>query len=296
MNHTPDSNCQNEVAAMQTTSKNTEIQDLVKDRYGALACCGKETQPETRREAGAFGYSQDELASIPDAANLGVSCGNPTAMASLQPGEVIVDLGCGGGLDVFLAARKVGPAGKAIGIDMTEEMLVRARKNAEQAGLTNVEFHLAKIEGLPLADDLVDCVISNCVLNLVPDKARAFAEIFRVLKPGGRLAVSDMALKRPLPEELVKDFYAYIGCVAGAILIDDYRAGLKAAGFGNVEIIDSGLDLNVYAKLGDQMCCGQAADDKGLFQRFQELIQRFDINQYAASVRVFAAKPVQGQG
>ena len=277
--------------------QNSEIRDLVKDRYGALAGCCNESQPETRREvAGAFGYSPEELASIPDAANLGVSCGNPTAVASLKTGEVVVDLGCGGGLDVFLAARKVGPTGKAIGIDMTEEMLARSRKNAEQAGLSNVEFHLAQIEDLPLADASVDCVISNCVLNLVPDKAKAFAEIYRILKPSGRLAVSDMALKQPLPDELVNDFYAYIGCVAGAILIDDYRAGLEAAGFGSVEIIDSGLDLSVYTKLGDQMCCGQAAEDEGVFARFKELIARFDVNQYAASVRVSAVKPVPGQG
>ncbi len=279
---------------MQTTAKDTEIRDLVKERYGAMAGCGQESQPETRREvASAFGYSAEELASIPDSANLGVSCGNPTAMASLKPGEVIVDLGCGGGLDVFLAAKKVGPTGRAIGIDMTEEMLALARKNAEQAGLGNVEFHLAQIEDLPLADASADCVISNCVLNLVPDKAKAFAEIFRVLKPGGRLAVSDMALKQPLPDELVNDFYAYIGCVAGSILIDDYRAGLESAGFGAVEIINSGLDLSVYAKLGDQMCCGQAAEDQSLFQRFKELIERFDINQYAAAVKVFALKPME---
>jgi hypothetical protein len=125
----------------------------------------------------------------------------------------------------------------------------------------------------------------------VPDKAKAFAEIFRVLKPGGRLAVSDMALKQPLPDELVSDFYAYIGCVAGAILIDDYRAALEAAGFEAVEIIGSGLDLNVYAKMGDQMCCGDSAADQGLFARFKELIARFDVNQYAASVKVFALRP-----
>jgi arsenite methyltransferase len=279
---------------METNPTPSDIRKAVKDRYGALACGSGANQPEARREvAGAFGYSPEELASIPDAANLGVSCGNPIAMASLKEGEVVVDLGCGGGLDVFLAAQKVGPTGKAIGIDMTEEMLARARKNAEQAGLSNVEFHLAQIEDMPLADASVDCVISNCVLNLVPDKARAFTEIFRVLKPGGRLAVSDMALKQPLPEELVKDFYTYIGCVAGAILIDDYRAGLQSAGFDAVEIIDSGLDLSVYAKLGDQMCCGQTAEEQDLLARFKELIARFDVNQYAASVKVFALKPAE---
>ena len=274
----------------QTTC--SAIKQAVRDRYGALARHDVGShQPTTREVAEAFGYSADELASIPDAANLGVSCGNPTAMATLKPGEVVVDLGCGGGLDVFLAARKVGPTGKAIGIDMTPDMIERARRNAEQAGLSNVEFHLAHIEDLPLAEESVDCVISNCVLNLVPDKPRAFAEIFRVLKPSGRLAVSDMALKRPLPDELVKDFYAYIGCVAGAILIDNYFAGLEAAGFRSVQVVDSGLDLTVYMKMGDQMCCGSAGADSDLFQRFSDLLRQYDINQFAASVKVFALKP-----
>ncbi len=277
---------------METKKTHADIHQVVKDRYETLACSSDENQPATRREmAAAFGYSPVELANIPGAANLGVGCGNPTAMASLKAGEVVVDLGCGGGLDVFLAAQKIGPAGKAIGIDMTGEVLARARKNAEQAGLPNVQFQLAQIEDLPQAEASVDCIISNCVLNLVPDKARAFAEISRVLKPGGRLAVSDIALKQPLPEELVNDYCAYIGCLAGAILIDDYRAGLQAAGFEAVEIIDSGLDLSVYAKLGNQMRCAKAAAEHDLFARFKKLLERFDVNQYAASVKVFALKP-----
>lgn len=270
----------------------TEIRKLVRDRYGALARCDLGSHQEATREvAAAFGYSAQELASIPAEANLGVSCGNPTALASLKPGEVVVDLGSGAGLDILLAAPKVGPTGKAIGIDMTQDMIERARKNAAKAGVSNVEFHLADITAMPLPDNSVDCVISNCVLNLVPDKHRAFAEIFRILKPGGRLAVSDMALKQPLPEVLVKDFYAYIGCVAGAILMDDYRAGLEAAGFRSVQIVDSGLDLTVYTKMGDQMCCGSAAADSDLFQRFSELLRHYDINQFAAAVKVFAIKP-----
>lgn len=277
---------------MQKTTTPGEIRERVKDRYGALARCDVGSHQEaTRAVAVAFGYSPEDLASIPAEANLGVSCGNPTALASLKPGEVVVDLGSGAGLDVFLAAPKVGPTGKAIGIDMTSDMIDRARKNAAKAEFTNVEFHLADITAIPLPNSSVDCVISNCVLNLVPDKQKAFAEIFRILKPGGRLAISDMALKQALPEALVKDFYAYIGCVAGAILIDEYRAGLEAAGFRSVQIVDSGLDLTVYTKMGDQMCCGSAAGDSDLFNRFNELLRQFDINQFAAAVKVFALRP-----
>ena len=174
---------------------------------------------------------------------MGLSCGNPTATANLKPGEVVVDLGSGGGLDVFLAARKVGPAGRAIGIDMTQEMIDLARRNAVKAGNgtapANVEFHLATIDRLPLADATVDCVISNCVINLAVDKHAVFREIARVLKPGGRLAVSDIALKKHLPLEVGQEILAYVGCIAGAIPIEEYRQGLLDAGFGEVEIVDS---------------------------------------------------------
>ena len=206
------------------------IEEAVRSRYGSVATSGLSTaQAGVRAVAEAFGYRPEELASIPAEANMGLSCGNPTAMASLRPGEVVVDLGSGGGLDVFLAARQVGPTGRAIGIDMTSEMIALACKNAAEARgpdgqpLGNVEFHQASIDRMPLADASADCVISNCVLNLVPDKPAAFREIARVLKPGGRLAVSDIALKRPLPPEIGGDLLAYVGCIAGAILIDDYR-------------------------------------------------------------------------
>ncbi len=243
---------------------------------------------------------------------MGLSCGNPTATANLREGETVVDLGSGGGLDVLLAARKVGPTGKAIGIDMTPEMIDLARRNAEKAGLTNVEFHLATIDRLPLPDASVDCVISNCVINLAPDKPAVFREIARVLKPGGRLAVSDIALKRELPPELGDDLMAYVGCIAGAIPIEDYRKGLAEAGFAHVEVIDSGADLNAYAKVENQAACcpppasssglsvveegcctpGPAAVvDEALHARLADLLRRYDVNDYAASVKGFAVKP-----
>lgn len=293
------------------------ITEAVKSKYGSVATSGLSTEHlGVKAVAEAFGYTPEELASIPAEANMGLSCGNPTATAKLRPGETVVDLGSGGGLDVFLAARKVGPTGRAIGIDMTPEMLDLARRNAEKAGLTNVEFHRATIDSLPLPDSSVDCVISNCVINLAPDKPAVFREIARVLKPGGRLAVSDIALKRDLPPELGNDLMAYVGCIAGAIPVEDYRRGLIEAGFAHVEVIDSGADLNAYAKVENQAACcppptaassassplavvdsgccavGPAAVvDEALHGRLADLLKRYDVNDYAASVKVFAVKP-----
>jgi arsenite methyltransferase len=286
------------------------IVDIVRDRYGEVAKSGLSSQNESvRAVAEAFGYSEQDLASIPAEANMGLSCGNPTAFASLKPGEVVVDLGCGGGLDVFLAAKKVGPAGKAIGIDMTPEMLDRARRNAAKGAdgkpITNVEFHQATIDRMPLADASVDCVISNCVINLVPDKRAVFREIFRVLKPGGRVAISDLVLRKPLPPELAKDITAYIGCIAGAIGIDDYRTGLREAGFGKIEIIDTGADLNAYAKVEPQQptccsppkpaaktcCCSSPPSEESAHHwDLAGLCSRYDFNEFAASVRIYAVK------
>src|SRR5580692_10912817 len=215
-----------------------QLLDSVKSKYGAVAeSTLSNNHAGIQAVAEAFGYTAEELTSIPAAANMGLSCGNPTATANLRPGEVVVDLGSGGGLDVFLAAKMVGPEGRVIGIDMTTWMIERARANAQAGGYTNVEFHQATIDQIPLPDASVDCVISNCVLNLAPDKPAVFREIARVLKPGGRVALSDIALKHELPESVAQSVAAYVGCIGGAILIDDYRAGLRAAGFQHVEIM-----------------------------------------------------------
>jgi SAM-dependent methyltransferase len=288
------------------------IEQAVRSKYGSVAGSGLSgDHAGVRAVAEAFGYTPEELASIPAEANMGLSCGNPTATANLRRGEVVVDLGCGGGLDVFLAAAKVGPTGKAIGIDMTSEMLNVARRNAARGnggkGFTNVEFHLATIDKLPLPDGSVDCVISNCVINLASDKPAVFREIARVLKPGGRLAVSDIALKKPLPVEISQDIMAYVGCIAGAVLIEQYRAQLSEAGFAAVQVIDTGADLNAYAKVENQAaccsppstslpvaetgCCSPRPADDTIHRRLTDLLARYNVNDYAASVRVLAVKP-----
>src|ERR1700761_3743323 len=239
-----------------------QVLDAMRSKYAAVAESELSSNHDgVKAVAEAFGYSVEELTSIPAEANMGLSCGNPTAIASIRPGEVVVDLGSGGGLDIFLASKLDGLEGKAIGVDMTPEMIERARANAQSGGYTNVEFYLGTIDHLPLADASVDCVISNCVINLAPDKAAVFHEIARVLKPGGRLAVSDIALKAELPAAVAQSMAAYVGCIGGAIEIDDYRNGLLAAGFEHVEIVDSGADLNSYAKVENQAgCCSPAMD------------------------------------
>jgi arsenite methyltransferase len=281
-----------------------QILESVRSKYGAVAQSTLSSDDDgVRAVAEAFGYSTEELTSIPAEANMGLSCGNPTATAHIRPGEVVVDLGSGGGLDVFLASKMVGPQGRAIGIDMTPAMIERAKANAMAGGYTNVEFYQSTIDHIPLPDASVDCVISNCVLNLAPDKPAVFREIARVLKPGGRVAVSDIALKGELPEAVARSMAAYVGCIAGAIRIEDYRAGLLAAGFEHVEIVDSGADLNAYTKVENQSgCCSPAMDGDSccvptsnaaasLHTELNDLLQNHDINAAAASVKVYAVKP-----
>lgn len=278
------------------------IHATVRDNYGALARgrAGAENAGLSRIAA-AFGYSPEDLATVPAEANLGVSCGNPVALASLQPGETVLDLGSGGGLDVFLAAERVGPQGRAIGIDMTADMIALARANAERRQSRNVEFIEAPIESMPLADASIDCVISNCVLNLVPDKDAAYREILRVLKPGGRLAVSDIALTRPLPDAIRASVTAWVGCVAGALTVEENRAALERAGFTEIVIADAGVDLNVYKEAGQNArsepaqpasCCAGGDKPSGaLHAEMAETFRAIDINSYAASVQIFALRP-----
>jgi SAM-dependent methyltransferase len=320
--------------ATRTAAARPAITDVVKEKYGAVAESALSNNHDgVAAVAEAFGYSPEDLSSIPSEANMGLSCGNPIALASLRPGETVVDLGSGGGLDVFLASRRVGPTGRAIGIDMTPQMVERARRAAAaDRQYANVEFHLASIDALPLPDHSVDCVISNCVINLAADKRKVFAEMFRVLKPGGRVAVSDIALRQPLPAEIARDVEAYVGCVAGAIEIAEYQRGLRDAGFAAVQVIDANADLNAYTKIGNGGgccgggggggsgseasanetkvqpksaggCCGSSpaspccstepatSAEADLHTGLTNVLDRHNVNEYAASVKVLAVKP-----
>jgi arsenite methyltransferase len=241
--------------------KKEEIKKVVRERYARVAkqsspygalvsndvqsgtCCNASASPCCSGSASAqaisraIGYSEEELGSVPDGANLGLGCGNPVALASLKKGETVLDLGSGAGFDCFLVADRVGKKGKVIGVDMTPEMLERARENARKGNYENVDFRLGEIENLPVADSSVDVVISNCVINLSPDKKRVFQEAFRALKPGGRLMVSDIVLLQELPQAIKNSIQAYVGCLAGAIMKDDYLKTIKAAGFRKVKIV-----------------------------------------------------------
>jgi arsenite methyltransferase len=232
--------------------QNDTVKTTVRERYGRIAeqggscgcsptCCtpAAAATPQGRDAASVsqgLGYSPEETSAVPEGSNLGLGCGNPQAMAALQPGETVLDLGSGAGFDAFLAARAVGSRGRVIGVDMTPEMVSKARKNQAHGGFQNVEFRLGEIESLPIADANVDVIISNCVVNLSPDKRRVFHEAFRVLKPGGRLAVADIVALAPIPEKLRQDWELYTGCVAGASLVDDLKAMLSEAGFTKIRI------------------------------------------------------------
>lgn len=229
-------------------SKNDQTRAIVREHYGAVAarttsCCG----PAALTSATTLGYSETDQAAVPDGADLGLGCGNPTAIASLRPGETVLDLGAGGGFDCFLAAHQVGPTGKVIGVDMTAEMVTLARANARKVQATNVDFRLGEIEHLPVADNSVDVIMSNCVINLSPEKRAVFGEAFRVLRGGGRLAISDVVAIAPIPEELQTQAAALAGCVAGATPVDDLRAMLRDAGFGDVEVTISPRSAEVVS-------------------------------------------------
>ena len=222
-----------------------EVKLVVRENYARVAkqngsccssaCCGTSEPKEFSMR---IGYTDEDLEAVPSGSNLGLGCGNPTALASIKAGETVLDLGSGAGFDCFLASNKVGPEGRVIGVDMTEEMVARARDNASKGGYKNVEFRQGEIENLPVEDSTIDVIISNCVINLVPNKDKAFKEAFRVLKPGGRLMVSDIVLLKKLPDFVKDSIEAYVGCIAGAATKDRYLGAIKSAGFGDVTVID----------------------------------------------------------
>jgi arsenite methyltransferase len=231
--------------------KEEKVRKMVREGYGKIAkaeknACGCGCGSNISQQVG---YSREELNAVPEGADLNLGCGNPVALASLKPGETVIDLGSGGGLDCFLASKKVGDKGRVIGVDMTAEMLDKARANSKKGGYKNVEFRLGEIENLPIADNTADAIISNCVVNLSPNKQRVFGEAFRVLKPGGRLMISDLVLLKALPEDVKESVLAYVGCVAGAEMKADYVKMIGDAGFREVEVVEETrypleLDLN----------------------------------------------------
>lgn len=228
--------------------KDQEVKLVVRERYAEVAkqegsccsslCCGTTKPREISKK---IGYTEEELGAVPTGSNLGLGCGNPTALASINAGETVLDLGSGAGFDCFLASNKVGPNGRVIGVDMTEEMVARARENASKGGYENVEFRLGEIENLPVEDNTVDVIISNCVINLVPNKDNAFKEAFRVLRPGGRMMVSDIVLLKKLPDFVKDSIEAYVGCVAGAATKDRYLDAIKSSGFVDVAVIEESI-------------------------------------------------------
>ncbi len=275
-----------------------EIQNKVRQGYADIAraetssccgpslCCSADSALSSEQLAKAIGYSEEELSTLPEGANMGLSCGNPVALASLKPGEVVVDLGSGGGFDIFIAGRKVGPTGKAIGIDMTPDMLSKARKNItaynQQTGLNNVEFRLGEIEHLPLADNSVDVIISNCVINLSPQKPLVWQEIYRVLRPGGRVSVSDLALLQPLPPAVVDMVEALVGCVAGAALVDETRKMAEDAGLQNITLETRSDYIETMTTVQDP-----------LYQNILEhLPEGKTASDYITSLQVSAQKPL----
>jgi ubiquinone/menaquinone biosynthesis C-methylase UbiE len=261
-----------------------EIRDLVQEGYTRVAEDRDASDAQRVDEQGRrLGYSEEQLEAVPEGANLGVGCGNPTAIDALRPGETVLDLGSGAGMDAFLAARQVGPTGHVIGVDMTDAMLEKARENARKAELENVEFRKGHIEALPVEDESVDAIISNCVINLSPEKDRVYGEAFRVLRPGGRLMISDVVLERPLPANIIESIDAYIGCVGGASLRAEYFEIIQKAGFREVRV-------DREARFVDAM----DFDDPKLQELMKELDMSVDeAKSYAdavTSVHIFARK------
>lgn len=272
-----------------------EIKKAVRDSYAKVATemgsccgpagCGAAVGADIRSKA--IGYTEDDLSAAPDGANMGLGCGNPVALSSLKEGETVLDLGSGPGLDCFLAASKVGPGGQVIGVDMTPQMLDKARANAAKGGYTNVEFRMGELEHLPVADGEVDVVISNCVINLVPDKKKTFGEAYRALKPGGRLAVSDMVLLGEWPQEVPKSIQAYAGCLAGAVRKDEYLAAVKEAGFDQVEVVD---EVRADELLGEGF--DELVESPGFGSETRKLGDSLaGVADIVASIKVAAVKP-----
>jgi arsenite methyltransferase len=284
---------------LNTLEKEQAVRNLVREGYAKIAqdtsagcsspgvsCCGS-APPDADQLARELGYSVEELQALPEGSNMGLSCGNPAALAALKSGEVVLDLGSGGGFDVFIAGRKVGTAGRAIGVDMTPEMLARARRNTagyrQETGLDNVEFRLGEIEHLPVADNGVDVIISNCVINLSPDKPQVWREMARVLKPGGRVAVSDLALLRPLPQAVREMVEALVGCIAGAVLVEETERMAQAAGLTDIVLqpkakyIEAMTDWDdpLYRKILEHLPAGVKPSD------------------YVTSLEVQARKPIK---
>lgn len=271
-----------------------EIKEIVREKYGKIAkqtssCCtptksfcGSTDRPEDISKQ--IGYSDAELKAVPEGANLGLGCGNPVALASLREGETVLDLGSGGGFDCFLAANQVGKRGKVIGVDMTAEMLDRSRENARKGNYENVEFRLGEIENLPVGDNQVDIIISNCVVNLSTNKKKVFDEAFRVLKPGGRLMISDMVVLKKLPEVLKNSIEAYVGCLSGALLKDEYIKTLRASGFQDVKIMDE-TSFPMELIENDPIASKIIKDLKVSPKNVEEVIRS------VKSIKVYAVKP-----
>lgn len=266
-----------------------DVKKEVRDAYGKVAlgkansCCGNSNccnPAETISKA--IGYSESDLSAVPDGANLGLGCGNPTALAGIKEGETVLDLGSGAGFDCFLAANRVGKSGKVIGVDMTPEMLDKARNNGKKGGYENVEFRLGEIENLPVADNSVDLIISNCVINLSENKTRVLSEAFRALKPGGRVMISDIVLDGELPEKIKESVAAYVGCFSGAITKDEYLSQMKKAGFINIQVVEeSAID---FSELANDPSANKISNDLGLStEQLKEVAKRVKSAKISAS-------------